>query len=634
MAMKNKMAALLIFLLSPICLAQWDTSISIEEVAKSERWLKLLHYEPAWTTDYKSLVDGPEFFFAPNGKTHPAAELKASLEAMSKNILVGKLKQHPQCAFPYRFQFLQEVMKLDVPKMRCELFDKFIDGFHDPRSISIVYSSAYPNNPASMFGHLLIKVNSERNNPLMDSGVNYAAVVPDEENPFAFFYFGVFGGYRGSYTHQPYYVKVNKYVSFESRDLWEYELTLTKEETLHFLAHIWEIETNSYYWYYFFDENCAFQIMKAIEAIKPHWDISQHNVYAIPGEMIKNLAFTPGAVQEVHFRPSHYNQAQQVLGALNKDEEATFSQLVSQKVKPAQVTSRLSLDAAIAYIEYMRNEKRDSYNKKYVDFRDEVLSARAKLGPLSQDEKDRMPDVVKETRPDEGHDASSVIPGFGISKFSSEEKPAEFMRVRLKSSYHDLLNKDRGLTRYGKIEFPSLEFRYYPTRDELLIEEFGLLKSTSLHPISALSQKYSWKMDSRVATAKDYGCLTCRHFFGESGFGGSLNLWNRRHIAYGLGTIQVEASSRLPHGYRLGPGLDIGLIFNPEDLKVMVRYQRHWYLNAQKSYNAFVDQYQVGAALHLKRNWEIRQTGTWVLPSHNIHPQHFEALLSTQYFFN
>ena len=79
---------------------KWDTTVSLEDVANSPQWLRLLHYQPAWTTEYKSLLDGEDFFFAKDGKTNPLAELKASLEAMSQNLQVGKLKQHPQCAFP------------------------------------------------------------------------------------------------------------------------------------------------------------------------------------------------------------------------------------------------------------------------------------------------------------------------------------------------------------------------------------------------------------------------------------------------------------------------------------------------------------------------------------------------------
>jgi hypothetical protein len=39
------------------------------------------------------------------------------------------------------------------------------------------------------------------------------------------------GQYPGEYSIMPYYRKVKEYGDFESRDLWEYELNLTPEET-------------------------------------------------------------------------------------------------------------------------------------------------------------------------------------------------------------------------------------------------------------------------------------------------------------------------------------------------------------------------------------------------------------------
>ena len=629
-----KVLSLFVFMFPAVSFATWDNSISLSEVAQSKGWLKLLHYREAWTTDYKSLVDGEDFFFADNGKRDPEAELKASLEAMSKDIKVGKLKQHPQCAFPYRYLFLKKTMKLDVPEQKCEKFEAFFKGFNNPKSISIVYSSAYPNNPASMFGHLLIKINSERNNPLLDSGMNYAAVVPDDENPFAFFYFGVFGGYIGSYTHQPYYVKVNTYVNFESRDLWEYELTFDKEEVRNFIAHLWEIETNSFYWYYFFDENCAHQILMALEAIRPDWEVSDHNVAAVPGEMIKKLAFTPDAIKEVHFRPSHYKQAMQVLNALNDEEEDDFLKVIQKDIPPTEAKHRLSLDASIRYVEYLRNEKKAFYERNYKDFRKTLLSARAKLGMLTDEEKGRLPEIPKETRPDLGHDVAAFVTSYGTNTFSGSDQTSEFFSLKFRSAYHDLLNSDRGMIRYGQIEFPSLEVRYYDDEEHLMIEELGMLKSMSLHPLSTISQKFSWKIDTRIAPAKDYGCLNCRHIMADGGLGGSLNLFNRRHIAYLLGTFSTELYNGLPLGYRLGPGVETGFLVNPSNVKLQVGLKRTWYLDPKTQPNDYVDSVKTGIAWHLERNWELRQTGLWVIPSSETYPQQFETFLSLYYFFH
>lgn len=616
--------------------AKEASQVDLKQLAKSTQWLRLMHYGKGFFVDHKGKMDGLGFYFSPKGKTDPYAELIASREAMSKDIKVGKLKIHPQCAFPFRYQFLKSQTKLDTKNVPCPKFNSFIEGFNDPASVSIVYSSAYPNNPASMFGHLLLKFNSERNNPLMDAGLNYAAVVPDDENSLAFIYFGLSGGYVGQFSNLPYYVKVNKYSNFESRDIWEYELELTKNEAYWLLAHIWEMEVNSHYQYYFFDENCAYQLMAAIEVVKPEWNIAQHNIfYAMPGEMIKNLTQSDGIVRDVHFRPSHFNKATQYLDSLNAEEERDFEKLIDKTISVNKVKNRLALDATIHYIEYLRNEEKSNYQSNYQEFRKKLLSARSKLGILSDDEKSRIPEIPKETRPDEGHDASSIIPGFGYQKALGNHRNQEFLRLKIKSAFHDLLNNDRGLTRYGQIEFPSIEFRYFTKEESLQVEEVGLIKTMSLHPLSRLSSKPSWKFQSAWIRAKDYGCTTCKHLSVAGGGGGSLNIGpGRSHLAYFLATLNSEAYENLSKGYRLGPGLDIGFLFNPGKFKLMAAFQRKWFVLPQPTPNAHLDFIHTGLAYHAARNWEIRQTAQWTLPSNPVYQNQFETFLSIFHFFN
>src|SRR5690606_5397884 len=117
-----------------------------------------------------------------------------------------------------------------------------LENFHDPTGVSLVYSSAYPNNPASMFGHTFLKIESSRKSNLIDTGINFAAYTPKNPNMLAFMFNGVAGGYLGMWSIEPYFTKVNQYVNSESRDLWEYELNLSKEETHHLLMHLWELE--------------------------------------------------------------------------------------------------------------------------------------------------------------------------------------------------------------------------------------------------------------------------------------------------------------------------------------------------------------------------------------------------------
>ena len=227
-----------------------------------------MHYVPHGK-GVQSELDGPEFFFAPDGRQNPEAELISSLEAFGRDLKIGRLQLHPQCAFPERFRFLVEKFKRSYPKVDCPKFREFLEMFHGPRGVSLVFSSAYPNNPASMFGHTFLKIESGRKNHLIDMGINYAAIARRDTQLLAFMYLGTMGGYKGMWSMEPYFHKVNEYINSESRDLWEYELTLSPEETLRLLAHLWELEVTSYLDYYFFDENCSYQILRAIEAIRP-----------------------------------------------------------------------------------------------------------------------------------------------------------------------------------------------------------------------------------------------------------------------------------------------------------------------------------------------------------------------------
>ena len=111
--MKTKIFWLL-FILSGLALGLEETPL--ERLAQSRAWHRLLHYQKTFPFGkLKSDVDGEGFFFSPEGKTEPLSELKATVEAFTRNIQVGRLKLHPQCAFPARFWFLKKELDLKIP---------------------------------------------------------------------------------------------------------------------------------------------------------------------------------------------------------------------------------------------------------------------------------------------------------------------------------------------------------------------------------------------------------------------------------------------------------------------------------------------------------------------------------------
>lgn len=616
--------------------AEADSSEVREErmakVAASKAWQRLLHYQARWYGGgTRSLMDGEGFFFAPNGRKDALAELKASIAAMGRaDLQLGQYKQHPQCAFPERYRFLRENFPGELPPpVDCPLFNDFVARFNDPQGLSLIFSSAFPNNPASMFGHTFLRIKSARNTDLLDYGINFAAMVSESEPAHLFVVLGVFGGYRGQWSSMPYYVKVQDYINAESRDLWEYELDFTPEETRRLIGHLWEMETNSFFAYYFFDENCSYQILAALEAIKPEWDLLHFTLGLLPGESVKSVAFTPGAVRNVKFRPSLHNQFFNTYRSLNSGEKTQFHNLISRREPLASFTSRPVLDAGIVYLDYLSNEHKSLYKDKYEAFRKEVLSHRATLGPATQAEVDRVPPLKGETRPDLGHDAYNFRLGAGYRDAGAAEG---YSYLQLHFPYHDLLNNDLGYTRYAHMEFPWIELQSSWRKPGVRVERLTLLSSTSLMVFSKLDLRPSWKVESGFYTARDYGCQDCGHWFTELGGGTSMALGHPRNRWYAMGLIRPEFSPDLNKGYRFLPGIESGLLLNPAAFyKTRLNVTQYWNLGPKQD-NSQLLNLRWEHAFYPARNWEIRQSN--ILGFADAHPRpHAEHRLESVFFF-
>lgn len=632
--MRAQLRALLLILISTLAVqAHAYDEVKLRELASSPGWLDRLHYEKSSFGKWRSLVDGKGFFFSDIGHYDAYAELVATLDSANRDIKIGKLKLPPLCAFPERYRFLSEQLGIQYKKPRCKVYDDFIKQFNTPQSISLVFSSAYPNNPASMFGHTFLKINSKAKSDLLDQGLNFAALVGDNENPFAFMWLGVTGGYLGRWSNQPFYVKVNEYTNQESRDVWEYVLNITPDETMRVINHLWEIETNSFFDYYFFDENCSYQILKIMVAIKPEWrDSLQHNIYVIPGETVKKLVEIPGALKEVKFRPSRHKKLLQRYEALTPAEKDKFFALLEDDSQAESEKSRTVVDALALYYDYLRSEKNKLYLKEYEAKRKKLLAHRSSLGIATPEEKARLKPIQSETDPSLGHDPYQLALGRGLYDFKDGSSSTSYTFIRWKSAYHDLLNKDRGYSPYAHIEFPQFDLAYDEEKSKLRLESLTGLSTTSLFPISRLDQRMSWKIKLGLETSRGFACESCKPVYSEIGAGYSAHFLSTKNMIYALATARLELYRAYKKGYRYGPGAEIGLLLNPFE-----NYKAHVQLGLD-AYMDQVSQQEKSLGFHhaysLAKNWEIRNTNTWY-ESHEstTRAKRFEARLLLGRFY-
>ncbi len=468
-------------------------------LAQSRYWHLLLHM-PGQTSE----IDDPSFFLSPDGKTNAAAELNATIEALYNETRSDD--NATGCLYPARRYWLEKTLDLkDLPALQCRRFDKLIRQV-DPQAATLVFSAAHINSPASMFGHTFLRIDSSYRSKMLSHAVNYAAGAdPDKENGVIFAIKGLFGGYPGLYSLLPYYEKLKEYRDSEQRNIWEYDLDFTPEQVRMMMRHIWEIQ-RVYSWYYFFDENCSYNMFWLMEIARPDVHLREHFIYqVIPMETV-HVTEAEGLVKAKHFRPSKRSVLLAYEKVLDASQVDAVQALVDGRLDPAVLLAdttssvqgkRYMLEAAAELAQYRLMKgalDKPTYLKRY----HAILSARSTLG------KGKKIPIVQPPNPDEGHRAIRVHLDTGWR----EGTPMQTLGIR--PAYHDLSDSDIGFLPGTQIEFLDLSVRW--DTEGLAVEKATLLSIVSAAPVGRFFQPFSW----RVRVGWDQSFYTRRATFGAT----------------------------------------------------------------------------------------------------------------------
>ena len=152
------------------------------------------------------------------------------------------------------------------------------------------------------------------------------ANIPPGENDLLYAYRGLFGGYPGLFSMQPYYQKIQEYTRLENRDMWEYRLTLADEEIERLLSHVWELR-NVNFDYFFFDENCSYRLLELLEVARPGLDLTSPFEYAaMPVDTVREVV-DAGLVGQIDYRPSKRLELDTLTAALSAEQRVWVRQL-------------------------------------------------------------------------------------------------------------------------------------------------------------------------------------------------------------------------------------------------------------------------------------------------------------------
>jgi hypothetical protein len=573
MPSRNLILTLLISILwialAPYALAQ-DNAYLAELVAQARsrhladrpEWRDLLHYKPyPYRAGMRSLADDPAFFNAPDGKTHPQHELEATLAVFFSNKAESDKEQNPQCSFPARYDWLKKELAFDstrLPVHECKRFNQWYTALN-PQGITLVFPSAYINNPASMYGHTLLRVDAkdqDEHTRLLAYSISYAAAT-NETSGLIFAVKGLFGGYPGTFAITPYYMKVREYSDIENRDVWEYELTLTPDEIDRLLKHVWELGPIRFD-YYFFDENCAYHLLSVLDVARPGLHLTdQFRWWAIPSDTVRAVSEVPGLVNKVVYRPATATLIEARVHAMDKPLALLARDVVlrSAPLDDARLTQLAPPQAAAAVeLAYDYATYRGvSGAPGGESFMRDLLLARSHV-----DVPTTAPAVpIPAVRPDQGHASSRLLLGAG-----SRDGDA-YQEVRYRPTYHDLLDDDGGYTRGAQIQFFDTRLRHYQDHDGVRLEEFIPLDIMSVTPRDDFFTPHSWRLSAgwtRKRYTDDDQPLVA-HLDGGPGLA-----WNLIHapggyaVAFGLLEASFQAHHNYTDGYALGGGAKLGVL--------------------------------------------------------------------------
>ena len=521
---------------------------------QEKEWINLLHYDIVDREhhEYLSQVDDSRFFNADDGKTNSEAELLATIAAFFNT--EASDDSHALCRFVARFEWLNKKLAFDknqLPTVECKEYTEWrkqVDADH----VTMIFPAYHLNSPSSMFGHTLLRMDKKFGNnesEWLSYAVNFGAETNSDDNSIFYAFKGLAGGYPGVFIVTPYFKKIQEYNRIENRDIWEYPLNITTEETHRMLQHLWELKEMNFD-YFFFDENCSYRLLELLEVARPGIELTDDfSLTAIPVDTVRAIQ-RANLIESVDYRPSQATSLQHLLNKMSDTEQDLVREL-SEDMKTIESEDFKNLteseqhpviDAAYKYIRYQQTGLE----------RDPVLARHSYqlLTQLNTYPPSAPPVYAAPTAPETSHDSRRLSIGTG------ERMKKAYGELSYKFSFHDLDDNEHGFLRGAQINLGNIQIR--SNRDGTKLHKFDVVDIFSITPRTDFFQPLSWRIYTgleRQPTGLDDNLVA--HVTGGAGV--SYELWQDSHI-YGLGMLRLEHNNDMNNSIEPGIGLLTGLL--------------------------------------------------------------------------
>ena len=587
-----------------------------EKWAQNPQWLAFLQFKQhPLTRRWRSLSSDPQFLISPQGSVDPQKEMEATLAALFEPANLDNPGHHTQCRHVARFHWLVQVLHIDerLTRQPCIDFQQWRDAI-DPDRVSLVFASAYLNNPSSMYGHTFLRIDAppQRHRPEQWSYTLSYAADADPKDGFSFAYKGLMGHYHGIMASPTYFLKLREYSLIENRDVWEYPLQLTATEVERMVAYAWEMSQAKFN-YYFFDENCAYMLMVLLDVARPSLKLAdEFTWWAIPSDIVKAVVRS-GLVSHTQYHPSEQSlllaqsstmseQAIRVVQAFATGEQGLESfQTIDASERVA------AMDLADRYLLYLAVKKEQPGTE--VQRRLHALRLERSQWPTGD------PIAVTEpAHPEAGHGSQRWRVQYG------QEQGLRYAEWGYRPAYHDLLDPGMGFVEGAEIEFGDLSVRT-DDQGQSRLQRFKPIGIRSMPADTRLLSNFSWQVSlawNRVPQLREQPLV------GQ--FNGGLGkTWNWGEKVRSTVLLEIDAWN--------GPGLKSGsaTAWGPSWRSEFVLTER-WHTEVVMSEKQFSN------TLGTVQNWRISQrfsassSSSWVWGLSGGHGSPRQSFLEWRYY--
>ena len=550
-------------------LVKWRKQVQAQNLSEHTTWRRLLYFLDDKKSLFnkgasKSLIDNPAFFLSAEGQHDAGAELDAMLVALS-NQMTAPSNNSAVCRFPARTQWLTEMLGVESSRLQadCPELTEWMTMLN-PEQLSIMFAEEYLDNPISAFAHTLLRIDSPAS-AADPSQIHHAyalndTVDGDPDDAFAVYAIkSTTGGYNNRIEIDPYPEKLAKYLKDDERDAWTYQLDLTPAEVQQIILHVWETKDLDIP-YYFTTDNCASEILRLIDVVRPEQDLlSQLPYVVIPSDVVK-LLNDESLLADARYTPS----------------DSTVRQAELNKAKAA------------AALGYQQLTKDDANNIKSAE---RNLASSISAGDSTPKTIIDHSIVALDNNPIDRHLLQMAQIGIGQRGDNS------YLDVGLRLGFHDTLDRASGFPQFFNLEALATTLRFYKTDsskdhepDRVVLENFTILRGRSFNPVNTAKQGKTWGASAEVTRVNDGSQEAGHdHLVGSVGYesGWSWALGTPKagsgemppQLCYALLSGTAQAGRGINKGFRVGAGVNAGCDYQiSNQLRAQAQLQLpYWY---------------------------------------------------------